>query len=811
MRTVIWNGQDGELLRRPVSATGAQVSRDVAEILSAVREGGDQALRGLTQRFDGVPLAALAVSAAEIDAAEAVVHQDDFEALQRARRQLTVFHRAQAQPDLDLEVSPGVRCERRSVPIGRVGLYVPGGSAPLPSTVLMLGVPAELAGCPMRLLCTPPRPDGTIDPHILVAARLCGIEQIFKLGGAQAIAAMAYGSESVPLVDKLFGPGNAWVTQAKLSVAAQPGGPALDMPAGPSEVLVIGDGSADPAFVAADLLSQAEHGPDSHCVLVTPSTALIDAVTAELQHQLPTLQRWSIAEAALGQALAVQVADLTEALEFSNRYAPEHLILQVREPRDLAAGVLCAGSVFIGPWSPEAVGDYASGTNHVLPTYGAARAWSGLGLAAFQKTITLQELSREGLGDIGPVVQRLARLEGLDAHERAVGLRLQRDSRTQPESADTPPESVVEAQLELARPEIRALQAYQSARSLVPDGEARLFLDANEAPEPAVSEPAGLNRYPEPQPVALRQALAALYKVRPEQLLMTRGVDEGIDLLLRVFCRPTVDRILICPPTYGFYAITAAIQSVGVATVPYRREESTWQLDRDGIVRAVETSGEAVNGTAAGGAIKVVFLCSPNNPTGHSLHADDVTTLCSSLAGQAIVVLDEAYVEFSDMDSLVPMLARHTNLVVLRTLSKAWGLAGARFGATLAHPDLIALLSKVCPPYPLGLPTVSIVTQALLPEGKARVLHNVRSVLQERARLSAALAEIRGVAEVFESDANFLLVRVDELGGFMNRCAAAHVVVRDRSSQYGLHDCVRISVGSRAENQRLLAALETKD
>lgn len=384
-------------------------------------------------------------------------------------------------------------------------------------------------------------------------------------------------------------------------------------------------------------------------------------------------------------------------------------------------------------------------------------------------------------------------------------------------NVDAAQEHLEELLLGLARPEIRALEAYQSARSLAPEGDAQIYLDANEAPQPAVSEPAGLNRYPEPQPVDLRRTLAAHYEVRPEQLLMTRGVDESIDLLLRVFCRPAVERILICPPTYGFYGITAAIQGLGVTRVPYRRQGPGWQLDLEGIRNAVGPADETADAASAGatgpgatdaGPIKVVFLCSPNNPTGHSLSADDVTTLCSALAGRAIVALDEAYVEFSAEDSLVPLLAEHANLVVLRTLSKAWGLAGARFGVTLAHPALIALLGKVCPPYPLGLPTVSVVTRALQPEGRARVLDTIRAVLQERTRLSAALARIEGVAEIFESDANFLLIRVDELGSFMQRCAAARIVVRDRSSQHGLQGCVRISVGSRSENQRLLAALE---
>jgi histidinol dehydrogenase len=310
------------------------------------------------------------------------------------------------------------------VPIGAVGLYVPAGTAPLPSTAIMLAVPARLAGCPLRVLCTPPRPDGTADPAVLVAARLCGVSRVFKLGGAQAVAAMAYGTASVPKVDKIFGPGNAWVTAAKQIVAADAGGAALDMPAGPSEVLVIADESARAEFVAADLLAQAEHSEDAQVVLVSTSRALAEACVEEVTQQLAALPRRAIAARALEGSRALLVPDLATALELSNRYAPEHLILQVRAPREWLGRVRNAGSVFLGPWTPETMGDYCSGTNHVLPTYGHARAYSGLGLADFVKRITVQEVSPAGLADLGRTARTLAHLESLDAHANAVSVRL---------------------------------------------------------------------------------------------------------------------------------------------------------------------------------------------------------------------------------------------------------------------------------------------------------------------------------------------------------------------------------------------------
>jgi histidinol dehydrogenase len=323
-----------------------------------------------------------------------------------------------------VDTAPGVRVERVLRPIARVGLYVPAGSAPLPSTALMLGLPARIAGCREVVVCSPARPDGTCDPAVLYAARVVGVHRVFKLGGAQAIAAMAYGSASVPRCDKLFGPGNAWVTEAKLQVSTDPEGAAIDMPAGPSEVLVIADAQAEPSFVAADLLSQAEHGPDSQVLLVSPSAALLDAVAAEVQRQCAALPRAAIAREALAHSRLILVDSLEQALEVSNRYAPEHLILQVARPRAWLARVESAGSVFLGAWTPESVGDYASGSNHVLPTYGYARSHSGVSVASFQKQISVQELSADGLRAIGPCTATLAAAEQLEAHRRAVTLRL---------------------------------------------------------------------------------------------------------------------------------------------------------------------------------------------------------------------------------------------------------------------------------------------------------------------------------------------------------------------------------------------------
>jgi histidinol dehydrogenase len=413
------------VLRRPAQREAASLLERAGRIVADVRERGDAALREYTERLDKVRLESFAVGAEEFAAAEAQLSADQLAALRRAIGTVTRFHEEQLPGPLRVETSPGVTCERMIVALGAVGLYVPAGTAPLPSTAIMLAVPARIAGCPVRVVCTPPRPDGSADPAVLVAARLCGIEQVFKLGGAQAVAAMAFGTESVPKVDKIFGPGNSWVTAAKQIVAADADGAALDMPAGPSEVLVVADETARPAFVAADLLAQAEHSEDAQVVLVSTSRTVAVACIAEVERQMAVLPRRAITARSIAESRVLLVPDLDTALEVSNRYAPEHLILQVARPRDWLGKVRNAGSVFLGAWTPETMGDYCSGTNHVLPTYGHARAYSGLGVADFVKRITVQEVTPQGLDDLGRTARTLARLESLDGHANAVSVRLE--------------------------------------------------------------------------------------------------------------------------------------------------------------------------------------------------------------------------------------------------------------------------------------------------------------------------------------------------------------------------------------------------
>lgn len=411
-----------EILSRPRVDLSA-LSRSVTDILEAVRTEGDEALKRYERQFDGVELDALPVSSAEIEAAAAALPNELKSAIAQAIANIRKFHASQAIESHRVETSPGVWCWQKAVGIERVGLYVPGGTAPLFSTVLMLAVPARLAGCREVVMCTPPGRDGTVAPAILYAARETGVDRIFKLGGVQAIGAMAFGTASVPAVGKIFGPGNRYVMAAKQQVQTR--GVAIDMPAGPSEVMIVADAGADPRFLAADFLSQAEHGPDSQSILVTACRELADRLPAEIERQATCLPRCELVEQSLSHSSIVCLDDEAEQLALVNAYAPEHLIVHRADAEAWAEGVVNAGSVFLGYYTPESAGDYASGTNHTLPTSGYARAYSGVNLDSFTRKITFQHISPEGLKNLGPVIETMAAAEQLDAHRRAVAVRLQ--------------------------------------------------------------------------------------------------------------------------------------------------------------------------------------------------------------------------------------------------------------------------------------------------------------------------------------------------------------------------------------------------
>ncbi|MEI6896663.1 MAG: histidinol dehydrogenase [Psychromonas sp.] len=424
MKTVIWAdlspAEQEKILARPAMADSAKLGNTVADIIKAIRTQGDSALIEYTKRFDKFDGDNFTKNAVDIEQATQRLGTEIKEAIKIAYQQVVKFHQAQVQDVIKVETMPGVVCEMHTQAIESVGLYIPGGSAPLPSTVIMTGAPAQIAGCTRLVLCTPP----PIADEILYAASLCGVDEIYTVGGAQAIAALAYGTQTIAPVDKIFGPGNAFVTEAKRQVSNDFAGAAIDMPAGPSEVLVIADKEADAAFIAADLLSQAEHGHDSQSILVTPCANIAKQTALEIEKQLALLARKEIAEKAIAHSVSIVCSDIQEAVQISNRYAPEHLIIQTKNPRALQPTLKNAGSIFLGAWTPESVGDYASGTNHVLPTYGYTRTYSSLGLADFVKRYTVQELTAEGLRRLAPTVTCLADAEGLTAHKRAVTIRI---------------------------------------------------------------------------------------------------------------------------------------------------------------------------------------------------------------------------------------------------------------------------------------------------------------------------------------------------------------------------------------------------
>ena len=394
----------------------------VQEIIGKIRAEGDRALYEYEEKFDKVKLASLIVTPEEFDEAGKALESGLKEAILRASENIRAFHAAQKFESKKVETVPGVTCWQKAVPIEKVGLYIPGGTAPLFSTVLMLATPAQIAGCKEIILCSPRNAEGKIHPAILFAAQAAGVKKVFKAGGVQAIAAMAYGTESVPKVYKVFGPGNQYVTVAKQEVSLRD--VAIDMPAGPSEVAVLADETANPVFVASDLLSQAEHGVDSQAVLITTSETLLRETQAEVERQLAALPRKAITEKSLESSRLILVKDLDEALDMVNEYAPEHLIIETKDYQDIAERIINAGSVFLGPYAPESAGDYASGTNHTLPTNGYAKAYSGVSLDSFIRKITFQEITREGIRTLGPTIQVMAENEHLDAHKNAVTVRL---------------------------------------------------------------------------------------------------------------------------------------------------------------------------------------------------------------------------------------------------------------------------------------------------------------------------------------------------------------------------------------------------
>ena len=759
------------------------IEQRVRAILERIRQGGDEALRAITTEIDGRCPESLQVSEAEFTEAEAMVSDELKSAIRQAASNISAFHKAQQTPAVDVYTMPGVHCRRRVLPIRRVGLYIPGGSAPLFSTILMLALPAQIAGCEEIVLCTPcDRTTGKVNPVVLYTAQLCGVRTIYKLGGAQAIAAMAYGTESIERVFKIFGPGNRYVTKAKQMVSAQ--GTAIDMPAGPSEVMIMADDSARPDFVAADFLSQAEHGPDSQSLLVCRSQEFAEQVNAEIARQLALLPRADIATRSLANSRIVVFDDIDTMIAFANAYASEHLIIAMNDAWAVANRITAAGSIFVGHYSPESAGDYASGTNHTLPTMGLASAYSGIGLDSFMHAITYQELSQEGLNSLSNTIIRMAEAEGLDAHANAVKVRVASEGSENTESSNFQ-FSIFNSQLNNVRPNIAALKPYSTARDEY-KGSIGIYLDANENPFDN-----GYNRYPSTAlKEQVRSAIAQKKGVDPARLFLGNGSDEAIDLLFRIFCRPGIDNIVSIAPTYGMYSVCAAINDIECREVMLGEDFS---LPVEALLSATDMQS------------KLLFVCSPNNPTANAFPREQLVSLLSRFPG--IVVVDEAYIDFSSVPSMVELIDQYPNLIVLQTLSKAYGLAGLRMGLAFAEERIIRLFEQVKYPYNIGTDTLALALRLL----ETDITPQVQTLIAERERVAAALTELPYIEKVYPSDANFLLVKTARPRELYDYLIARELIVRDRSRTPGCEGTLRITIGTPEENDRLIRELRIKD
>ena len=798
------NREDWTSLMRRADSDDSIIESRVRTILERIRQGGDEALRAITTEIDGRCPESLQVSEAELSEAEALVSDELKAAIRQAASNISAFHKAQQTHAVDVHTMPGVHCRRRVLPIRRVGLYIPGGSAPLFSTILMLALPAQIAGCEEIILCTPcDRTTGKVNPVVLYTAQLCGVRTIYKLGGAQAIAAMAYGTESIRRVYKIFGPGNRYVTKAKQMVSAQ--GTAIDMPAGPSEVMIMADDSARPDFVAADFLSQAEHGPDSQSMLVCRSQEFAEQVNAEIARQLALLPRADIATRSLANSRIVVFDDIDAMVAFANEYAAEHLIIAMDDAWAVADRITAAGSIFVGHYSPESAGDYASGTNHTLPTMGLATAYSGIGLDSFMHAITYQQLTQEGLNSLSNTIIRMAEAEGLDAHANAVKVRVDSEGSENTESSNfqfsinsvevatlgrvckqslpSLNRNFVNCQLKNVRPNILALKTYSTARDEY-KGTIGIYLDANENPFDN-----GYNRYPS---TALKEqvrcTIAQKKGVNPARLFLGNGSDEAIDLLFRIFCRPGIDNIVSIAPTYGMYSVCAAINDIECREVMLGEDFS---LPVDALLSATDMQS------------KLLFVCSPNNPTANAFPREQIITLVSRFPG--IVVVDEAYIDFSSVPSMVELIDQYPNLIVLQTLSKAYGLAGLRMGLAFAEERIIRLFEQVKYPYNIGADTLALAQRLL----EVDITPQVQTLIAERKRVATALAELPFVAKVYPSDANFLLVKTARPRELYDYLIARELIVRDRSRTPGCEGTLRITIGTPAENDRLIQECRT--
>ena len=798
------------------------IEQAVSAILADVQARGDEALMDYTRRFDRLEVheaAGLRLSQAELQAALDGLPAAERQALERAAERIRRYHEHQRTSSWMYTEADGTRLGQRVLPLDRVGLYVPGGKAAYPSSVLMNAIPAQVAGV-KELVMVVPTPDGVRNPAVLAAACLAGIQEVYTIGGAQAVAALAYGTRSIRPVDKIVGPGNAYVAEAKRRVFGTVG---IDMIAGPSEILVVSDGSVPADWVAVDLFSQAEHDEMAQAILISPDAAFLDAVAEAIARLLPGQPR----RAVIGKSLAdrgalIHVRSMQEAAELVNRVAPEHLELAVRDVDGLLADIRHAGAIFMGRWGCEALGDYCAGPSHVLPTMRTPRFSSPLGVYDFQKRSSLIEPSATGADHLAKVAATLARAEGLEAHAQSAEYRLGGDGRNAtaagqvasdggvaPAAAGTVSPAQIAARVERhVRPDVQRMAAYHVA-----DATDAIKLDAMENPwrlpgalqaELAQRLAAlAINRYPSGNTyTALKQAIARHDGLDGiDGLVLGNGSDELISLLCQLVAQPGAT-IMAPAPSFVMYEMGARLAGVGFVPVPLRPDFS---LDREAMLQAIETHRPAL-----------VFLAYPNNPTGNLFDADDVRAILQATDG--LVVLDEAYAPFAGGASWLSQLTAWPNLAVMRTCSK-WGLAGARIGYLASASAWAAQLDKIRPPYNISV--LDAETACFAFQHHADFDQQTRALCTERQTLVQRLQAMQGpqgLSHVYPTAANFVLVRLaggqgDGAGpSRATRVAvamrAAGVLIKDASRMHpALAECLRLTVGAPEENEAMLQAL----
>jgi histidinol dehydrogenase len=773
----------------------------VRQILASIRQNGDAALRDWTERIDGVDLADPRVTPEEMAAAAARLDPELLAGLRLAAERIRAFHARQPLPSWQTNELGGMLGQAMT-PLRRVGVYAPGGSAPLPSSLLMCAIPAQVAGVKDIVVATPPlRPDGRVSDIMLAAAHIAGITELYRMGGAQAVAALAFGTAAIPRVDKIVGAGNLFVTLAKRQLFGYVG---LDGVFGPTETVVVADETADPEWVAADLLAQAEHDPLATAILLTPSRPLAEQVSAAVGRQLEDRARAEIIVTSLAaRGGAIITADVAEAVRLADEFAPEHLCLAVADLEKWQGLLRHTGGLFLGERSFEVLGDYVAGPSHIMPTGGTARFASPLNALDFVRITSLIQLDDATANELSVTAAQLALAEGLDAHAYAAQLRTTGRRLTQI-NADQKKKSALSASSasHFVRETVAGMRPYQPiypfemvARRLGRAPEEIVKLDANEnpyGPSPkataALADGRFFHIYPDPESLILREKLAGFTGVPLEQLIAGAGADELIDLVLRAIIEPG-DVVVNCPPSFGMYPFSTAVNAGRLLEIPRKAD---FGLDVDGVLAAVAAEPRA----------KILFLCSPNNPDGSLISDADLERL---LALPLLVVLDEAYVEFADIPSRMAWALRHDNLVVLRTFSKWAGLAGLRVGYG-AFPDWLGRqIWKIKQPYNVNV-AASLAAVASL-EDLPALWANVDKIKAERERLLAELGQVEWLRP-YPSQANFILVRVDGRNALelKEELAQQGVLIRHFNTPL-LQNYIRISVGRPEDTAALLAAL----